>query len=34
MADYRYRWPYTGFILLAVGLLMVVVVTDIRTLLA
>jgi hypothetical protein len=33
MADYRYRWPYTGFILLALGLLTMVVVLDIRTLL-
>jgi hypothetical protein len=34
MADYRYRWPYTGFILVAVGLLAVVVVLDTRTLLS
>jgi hypothetical protein len=33
MADYRYRWPYTAFILLAVGLLTMVVVLDVRTLL-
>jgi hypothetical protein len=33
MADYRYRWPYTGFILLALGLLTMVVVLDLRTLL-
>ncbi len=33
MADYRYRWPYTGFILVAVTLLVVVVVLDVRTLL-
>jgi hypothetical protein len=34
MADYRYRWPYTGFIVLAVALLVMVVVLDVRTLLA
>jgi hypothetical protein len=34
MADYRYRWPYTGFILLAVSLLVMVVVLDVRTLLS
>jgi hypothetical protein len=34
MADYRYRWPYTGFILLALGLLVMVVVLDVRTLLS
>jgi hypothetical protein len=34
MADYRYRWPYTGFILVAVGLLVMVVVLDVRTLLS
>jgi hypothetical protein len=33
MADYRYRWPYTAFILLAVSLLVMVVVIDTRTLL-
>ena len=32
MADYRHRWPYTAFILLAVVLLAIVVVGDIRTL--
>jgi hypothetical protein len=34
MADYRHRWPYTAFILLAVSLLVMVVVLDVRTLLA
>jgi hypothetical protein len=34
MADYRYRWPYTGFILLAVSLLVMIVVLDVRTLLS
>jgi hypothetical protein len=34
MADYRYRWPYTGFILVAVSLLVMVVVLDVRTLLS
>jgi hypothetical protein len=34
MADYRHRWPYTGFILLAVSLLVMVVVIDTRTLLS
>ena len=34
MADYRHRWPYTGFILLAVSLLVMVVVLDTRTLLS
>jgi hypothetical protein len=33
MADYRHRWPYTAFILVAVGLLTLVVVLDVRTLL-
>jgi hypothetical protein len=33
MADYRHRWPYTVFILVAVGLLTMVVVLDVRTLL-
>jgi hypothetical protein len=32
MADYRYRWPYTAFILLAVSLLVMIVVIDVRTL--
>jgi hypothetical protein len=32
MADYRHRWTYTAFILLAVVLLTIVVVGDIRTL--
>jgi hypothetical protein len=32
MADYRHRWPYTAFIVLAVVLLAVVVVGDVRTL--
>jgi len=34
MADYRHRWPYTAFIVTAVALLVVVVVGDVRTLLA
>jgi hypothetical protein len=32
MADYRHRWPYTAFIVLAVILLTIVVVGDVRTL--
>jgi hypothetical protein len=34
MADYRHRWPYTAFIVLAVVLLAIVVVGDVRTLLS
>jgi hypothetical protein len=34
LADYRHRWAYTGFILVAVVLLVIVVVGDVRTLLA
>lgn len=33
MADYRHRWVYTAFIVVAVVLLAVVVVGDVRTLL-
>jgi len=32
MADYRHRWPYTAFIVLAIVLLTIVVVGDVRTL--
>jgi hypothetical protein len=32
MADYRHRWPYTAFIVVAVVLLAIVVVGDARTL--
>ena len=32
LADYRHRWPYTVFILVAVGLLAVVIAGDVRTL--
>jgi hypothetical protein len=32
MADYRHRWPYTAFILVAVSLLAIVIVGDVRTL--
>ncbi len=32
MADYRHRWPYTAFIVVAVVLLAIVVVSDVRTL--
>jgi hypothetical protein len=32
MADYRHRWPYTAFIVIAVVLLVVVVIGDVRTL--
>jgi len=32
MADYRHRWPYTAFIVVAVALLAIVVVGDVRTL--
>lgn len=32
MADYRHRWPYTLFILVAVILLTIVVIGDVRTL--
>jgi hypothetical protein len=34
MADYRHRWPYTGFIVVAVVLLTIVVIGDLRTLLS
>ena len=34
MADYRHRWPYTAFIVVAVTLLTVVIIGDTRTLLA
>jgi hypothetical protein len=34
MADYRHRWPYTAFIVVAVVLLAIVVVGDVRTLLS
>jgi hypothetical protein len=34
MADYRHRWPYSAFIVLAVVLLTIVVVGDVRTLTA
>jgi hypothetical protein len=34
LADYRHRWGYTAFILVALGLLVMVVVIDVRTLLA
>ena len=34
LADYRYRWPYTAFILVVLGLLAFVIVLDIRALLA
>lgn len=34
MADYRHRWPYTAFIVVAVVLLAVVIVGDVRTLTA
>lgn len=34
LADYRHRWPYTAFIVVAVVLLVVVVAGDVRTLLA
>jgi len=33
MADYRHRWPYTAFIVVAVVLLAIVIVGDVRTLL-
>ena len=33
LADYRHRWAYTGFIVVAVTLLVVVIVGDLRTLL-
>jgi hypothetical protein len=32
MADYRHRWTYTAFIIVAVVLLTIVVVGDVRTL--
>jgi hypothetical protein len=34
LADYRYRWPYTAFILVVLGLLAFVIVWDVRALLA
>jgi hypothetical protein len=34
MADYRHRWPYTAFIVVAVTLLTVVIIGDTRILLA
>lgn len=34
LADYRYRWPYTGFILIVLGLLAFVIVLDARALVA
>jgi hypothetical protein len=34
LADYRHRWTYTWFIVVAVTLLVIVVVGDVRTLLA
>jgi hypothetical protein len=34
LADYRHRWTYSWFILVAVVLLVIVVVGDVRTLLA
>jgi hypothetical protein len=33
MADYRHRWPYTAFIVVAVTLLTIVIIGDVRTLL-
>jgi hypothetical protein len=33
MADYRHRWPYTAFIVVAVTLLIIVILGDVRTLL-
>lgn len=33
LADYRHRWTYTWFILLAVILLVIVIIGDVRTLL-
>lgn len=33
LADYRYRWPYTGFILVVLVLLAIVIVWDIRAVL-
>ncbi|TVR34312.1 MAG: hypothetical protein EA388_09345 [Nitriliruptor sp.] len=33
LADYRYRWPYTAFILVVLGLLAFVIVVDVRALL-
>jgi hypothetical protein len=34
LADYRHRWAYTAFIAVAFGLLVTVIVIDVRTLLA
>jgi len=34
LADYRYRWPYSAFILVVLGLLAYVIVLDVRALLA
>lgn len=34
LADYRYRWPYTAFILIVLGLLAFVIVLDVRALVA
>ena len=34
LADYRYRWPYTAFILVVLGLLAFVIVWDVRALLS
>lgn len=34
LADYRYRWPYTAFILIVLGLLAFVIVLDARALVA
>lgn len=34
LADYRHRWPYTAFIVVAVVLLAVVIVGDVRALTA
>jgi hypothetical protein len=33
MADYRHRWPYTAFVVVAVTLLIIVILGDVRTLL-
>lgn len=34
LADYRYRWPYTAFIVVVLGLLAFVIVLDARALVA
>ena len=34
LADYRHRWPYTAFILVAVVLLVIVIAGDVRALTA